>query len=229
MNWIDEGNKFYEEYEFEKSLECYKKALESDPSNLEALYNKVFIHIMQGDYQESLDTSDRLIKTDQTDPEAWKLKGFALFNLKKYKEAVDAFNEAIKLNPDDAYTWNNKGAAFCNLDCLKEAIESFDKAFSLDSRYVNALKNKEKVLSLIKQSGTTKISQDLSDEQNLLSETRGTRDFRSFFQLAGVSTDLGPGPEAMCPVDSCHYRAKLRIKGQRCPEHGVKLVIAASS
>lgn len=247
MNWVDEGNKFYKECELEKSIDCYQKALEIDPSNLKALYNKVYVHIILGEYQESLVTCDRLIELDRADPEAWKFKGFAHLNLKMYKEAVDSFNETINLNPDDAFAWNNKGAALCYLELLKEekdsdskrlepynthllteAIESFERAFSLDPSYVNALKNKEKALSITKQEESTKGSQDISNYKILRLKPVRTQEFRSYFRLAGFSTDLGPGPVIICPVDSCNYRKKLRIKGEKCPEHGVLLIIEDS-
>jgi len=225
MNWVDEGNKLYSEGEFGKSLDCYQKTIESDPSNTDALYNKALIHIMQGEYKESLDTSSRLIEIDRTNPEAWKLKGFALFYMQNYKEAVEAYNEAINLNPNDAYAWNNKGSALCHLGFFEKAIKSFENAFSLNSRYLNALKNKEKVLYFIEQIGST---EKVSNNHELLSKKRSR-----LLKLRGDNinidlNELDSYPEMICPMDSCHYRAKFRTMGEICPEHGVKLIIADS-
>jgi tetratricopeptide (TPR) repeat protein len=218
MNWVEEGNKLFENKEYDESLDCYQKAIEIDSTITDAWYNKALVHIMFGEYEESLEACERFIEAEKDDPEAWKLKGFSLFYLNNYEESVNAFNEALNLSPEDAYAWSNKGSALCNLGLWDEAIESFEKAFSLDSRYLNALKNKEKTLIYKRAEESLGETQELTKEQ----KERGLR--TSYRPLPGISTDLSPGVEMVCPV--CGYKCGLRAKGQRCPNDREKMVRA---
>lgn len=225
MNWVEEGNKLFENKEYDESLDCYQKAIEIDPSNVDAWYNKALVHIMFGEYVESLEACEKFIEAEKDDPEAWKLKGFSLFYLNNYEEAVNAFNEALSLSSEDAYAWNNKGSALCNLGLWDEAIESFEKAFSLDSRYLNSLKNKEKVLIYKRAEKSLEENKELTKEQKEHLEKLKERGLRSSYgPLPGINTDLSPGEEMVCPV--CGYKCRLRAKGQRCQNDREKMVRA---
>ena len=42
--------------------------------------------------------------------------------------------------------------------------------------------------------------------------------------IAGDGDAISPGERVVCPVDPTHLKRRLRIKGERCPQHNVELV-----
>ncbi len=42
--------------------------------------------------------------------------------------------------------------------------------------------------------------------------------------IAGDGGAIRPGERVVCPVDPTHLKKRLRIKGERCPQHNVELV-----
>lgn len=51
-----------------------------------------------------------------------------------------------------------------------------------------------------------------------------TRLGMSFETIPGYGEPVRPGTRVVCPVDPTHYITRLRLKGQRCPQHNVELV-----
>jgi hypothetical protein len=46
--------------------------------------------------------------------------------------------------------------------------------------------------------------------------------------IIGDGGAIKPGERVVCPVDPTHLKKRLRIKGERCPQHNVELVDESS-
>lgn len=101
---IKQGNKAYENKEYEKAAAEYKKVTDKNPANKTANYN-----LGNALYKSS--KADDAVKafenaagaaTDKTDKsKAFYNKGVVLQNNNKLPECIDAYKNALKLNPQD--------------------------------------------------------------------------------------------------------------------------------
>lgn len=86
-DYIKSGDAYYAQFNDEKALEAYLRAVEIDPANYEALWKTA---------RALVDVADSLPAKDPTTPEKQK---------KMYLQAEEYAQKAVKVNPDD--TWGH--------------------------------------------------------------------------------------------------------------------------
>lgn len=118
------GSAYYNKEMWEKAEEMFSKAIEIDPEDSEARYNKGIALGQQGKNEEATQAFDKAIDLNIGCEQAWSNKGLALYNLGKKEEAIKAFESAPNLEE----AWNNKGIALRDLGKYDEAIQAFERA-----------------------------------------------------------------------------------------------------
>jgi tetratricopeptide (TPR) repeat protein len=118
------GSAYYNKEMWEKAEEMFSKAIEIDPEDSEARYNKGIALGQQGKNEEAIQAFDKAIDLNIGCEQAWSNKGLALYNLGKKEEAIKAFESAPNLEE----AWNNKGIALRDLGKYDEAIQAFERA-----------------------------------------------------------------------------------------------------
>jgi len=102
----NKGNDLFNISKFEESLVLYDKALDIDPSNVDALTRRGIALGVWGD----LDQSD---------------------DLTKYKEALEWINKALAIDPEFLDAMDSKRLALDRLGSYDEAIVWFDKVLTI--------------------------------------------------------------------------------------------------
>ena len=92
---------------YEEAIVYFDKALEIDPNDTMALYNKGTALLALGRSEEAIVCFDKAIQINPLDADSWHKKGMALWfevcevgDDKKGKEASRCFKEAIQLDPN---------------------------------------------------------------------------------------------------------------------------------
>lgn len=112
-----EGNESFQKKNYKTAYDRYNEALEHDPRNYEALYNRAtaYTQMRRSDTKDTTLTeeaeflnyeniaADTLLSKRQR-AEVFRNLGESLFNESKYEEALNAFRESLLLNPDDKET-----------------------------------------------------------------------------------------------------------------------------
>ncbi len=149
--WFKKGNKFFNEGEYEKAIECYKKVTQINPKDAEAWNNKGVAYDKLGDYKKAIKCYNKVIEIIEINPEielkyvcaeAWYNKGIVYHKLKDYKKAIECYNKTIKINPEHVDAWYNKGIAYNKLKNYRRALKCFDKVTKIRSIDVKAWLNK---------------------------------------------------------------------------------------
>ena len=117
--------------EYEKTLECYDKIIELDPTN--KLSWEVKSNYLSGHakYDEALELWDKAIELNSTEDWPWANKAYCLQDLKRFEEALECWDKAIELEPTNSWYWVGKAGCLKKLGRHDEAGKCFMKSRKL--------------------------------------------------------------------------------------------------
>lgn len=114
---IRQGNKLFNGQKYEEAEIWYRKAIEKDPKNKEAVYNLGTAQYQQKKFDDAIESFKKSAENYSTKSEgidAVKMKAASYHNLgnahlmkKDAEKAIDAYKKALKLNPTDMDTKYN--------------------------------------------------------------------------------------------------------------------------
>ncbi|MBV1766706.1 MAG: tetratricopeptide repeat protein, partial [Methanobacterium sp.] len=110
------------------------KALELDPHNVVAWYNKCQILEKLEKHLESVECYNRA-------PEL-----YSVYNQDELQSFIDFFDDFLNTDHEDASIWYNKSVIFQILENNQEALKCLNKALELKPDFEPAKKAKEKIL-----------------------------------------------------------------------------------
>jgi tetratricopeptide (TPR) repeat protein len=93
-DWFKEGNKNYNNGNYQKAIECYDQAIKLNPQLKEGLCNKGIALCRLGKYQDAIDAFDQAIDICPNYSKAWRSKGHVLEAMGREDEAKQAFQNA---------------------------------------------------------------------------------------------------------------------------------------
>src|SRR5574341_873832 len=112
---LKQADILYNQSKLKDAIKYYDKALDLDPKNVKALYNKGLSLDNLGTYKEAITYYDKVLAIDPNDIAALNNKGAALDDLGRYEEAITYYDKALAIDPNDVYALNNKIAALGKL------------------------------------------------------------------------------------------------------------------
>ena len=115
----------------EEALAEFNSAIELDPHNADALYNRGLLY--QGEKQHQLAIDDFTAANGLTPQRAEPLLGRAIsyLALDKVKEAAADLDEAAQADPQNAQIWTTRGLAYERLGDKTKAAGSYARAINL--------------------------------------------------------------------------------------------------
>lgn len=130
---LEEGKTYYNNEEYDKAIEIFKKAVELNPDDddswrwLGNSYNR------NGQVEEAIKYYLKAAKLNPDDSRNWFNLGISYSNNEQYKEAINSFLKVVELNPDDSYSWYGLGNSYIKNEQVEDAIKSLLKATELNS------------------------------------------------------------------------------------------------
>jgi tetratricopeptide (TPR) repeat protein len=115
---------------YEQAIEAYRRALASNPLDVDALRGIGNALFALGDYDQALDAFTRAIDCDPT-PATYAGLGDVFAKLKRYSEAVEAYEKAIELDPTVTLNYGDFMQALRALGIKKEAEQVLASARQL--------------------------------------------------------------------------------------------------
>ena len=93
---LEEGTKYLQAKEYDNSIDSYKKALDLEPYNIQALNNMGNALASKKDYEEALKYFNKTLSIDPKRVSALNNKAQILYELGKKEEALTNFDKAIE-------------------------------------------------------------------------------------------------------------------------------------
>ncbi|MBM7558147.1 tetratricopeptide repeat protein [Halanaerobacter jeridensis] len=161
--WKNLGTCYYHLGNHEQEIECFDKALELNPSNIEALVSKgVTLAKVFNEYKEGLALLNGALKKGEELayrwPHIWFWKARFLIELDNYEEALNTVNKGLEISPDYKALLNLKASILSELwrndnQFIDKAKGFFEYKLEVYEKDINALRE----LSLLyKKSGEKK-------------------------------------------------------------------------
>lgn len=128
----------------DKSIEYYKKVLQYDSSNIEALANLASHHFYSDQPEIALRYYRRLLQMGVTqNSELWNNMGLCCYYSSQYDLALTCFERAINLGTDETLPdiWYNIGQIAISLGESGLAYQCFKICVSLDNNHIEAYNN----------------------------------------------------------------------------------------
>ena len=142
----------------------YKKLLDGDSKNADALHLLGVISYQTGNHQAAVELISLAIKVKPNFSSYYSNLGIALKELKQFDAAVANYDNAIALNPNYAEAYSNRGNALKELKKLEDALASYEKAIFLKPDYADAYCNRGIVLKELNQLDDSLTSYDKAIE-----------------------------------------------------------------
>jgi tetratricopeptide (TPR) repeat protein len=140
------GTVYRGEGDFEKAIDCYRKAIQLNPNFAQAHYNLGIILFKTGDAGEAMSEFQEAIQLDPQDALAFYNFANALDQGGQPDDAIKQYEEAVRLKPDFINARVNLGIAFGRLGRLDEAATQFQEVVRLDPDNAEAHNNLGAVL-----------------------------------------------------------------------------------
>ena len=137
-DYIREGNACFNNKEYEKALEAYKRAAGINSSQAGAYFGCGNAHQRMGEYEKALEAYAKALELDPEYVYAYNGRGNAYQALGKYEKAVSDYDRALELDPEYVYAYNGRGNAYKALGEYEKAVSDYDRALELDPEHVNA-------------------------------------------------------------------------------------------
>ncbi|HCF87188.1 MAG TPA: hypothetical protein DEV72_18535 [Ktedonobacter sp.] len=148
--WLDMGQIYFNQWDFERALAAYEQAIRLDPNNAYAYHRKGHSLRRLNRLYEALSAYKQAIRLDPNNFEFYYGKGRVLEAMERYEEAVTAFDLAIRLDPNFSGQYNFKGVTLYHLKRYEEALAAFEQTIVLEPNYPNIYINKGIVLQDLK-------------------------------------------------------------------------------
>jgi tetratricopeptide (TPR) repeat protein len=118
----------YEAGDWRQAEEWYRRVLEADPHNGEALQRLGIMALQAKDPAAAAEWLQKAAEVGSRDALLYSHLGVARAKMKQFDQAIACFEQAVKLDPRSAETHYNWGNALSALGRPEEAIEKFRAA-----------------------------------------------------------------------------------------------------
>jgi len=128
---ITEGNKLYNDGEYDKALTKYNDAQIEAPTSPEIFFNMGNVFFRQGKYKEAIDSYQKSMEKGDINIEAKSMYniGNALFQQGQLRGALEYYKQALERNPDDVDAkYNIEYTERMIKEMLSKAQETMQKA-----------------------------------------------------------------------------------------------------
>src|SRR5262249_6773286 len=110
-SYVELGDKFAREGDFQRAIGAYKIALEFAPDVPQALFRRAVAYEARGNMREALADYTSVLSLLPESAAAWYNRGNVRLKESDFDGAVSDFDRALENNPGYAMAYNNRGIA----------------------------------------------------------------------------------------------------------------------
>jgi tetratricopeptide (TPR) repeat protein len=135
--WL-KNTAYFEVRDAQRTIEQYTKAIQNNPADANAFYQRGWIWLKLRDLKAALEDFNQAVRLNSQDANFYYSRGLAYYHRKNYDKAISDYTEAIRLNPDFADAYFSRGLARYDIGDKQGAIADTTQAIKLDPKNANA-------------------------------------------------------------------------------------------
>jgi len=116
---------YYELGEKVKALELFSKAIELNPEDAAAYYNRGNSYADLKQYEKAIADYSKAIELNPEDTAAYINRGNSYAVLKQYEKAIEDYDRAIEINPEFFQSYHNRGVSYFNSSKFYNGLKDF--------------------------------------------------------------------------------------------------------
>ena len=192
------------DWEWINSKHFFEKAIEVDPTNLNARHWLSLYYSAMGDFDLAMEQSD-IIAT--MDPEGnYQIgRGSLLYFARRNEEMKDLMLQTVASQPNVAWGYDWLGMAYCELEDFDNSIETYFKAFNLSD-------------------GTVEVGAGLGHALGLGGQYSLAKQMADYYKLAAKDHYLPPVQRSFIHIGIGEYDEAITLLNQAYDEHSWFLV-----
>ncbi len=121
--------------DYDKAIGEFTAALQSDPSNVQAVLYRADAHRLKGDYVQALADYGSALRQDPSNAQAMLQRGQVNWMTGQIEEAIDDFTMALQIDPKNPVAYHYRGKALIAAGDHDGAIVNLSEALRLDPYY----------------------------------------------------------------------------------------------
>lgn len=129
---LEKGDKHYNDGRYREAIECYDRALENNPNDVETLRRKATTFLALDDDDAALKFYEQIIAVKPHESWAWVEKGDLFVWQERYVEAIACYDKGVHFDPKNKEIWQKEGSVFRELERFDEALRAYDQAVQID-------------------------------------------------------------------------------------------------
>ena len=129
---FNSGVAFYNQKDFSKAIQAYRKVIELDPTYVEAYNNLGILYQMMGDMDRALGAYQKSTEVNPKYEKGYNNLGILLLLSGRFEEASEAFQKALAVNSNNIESHIHLGVLLKKKGQWQESIESYQRALAID-------------------------------------------------------------------------------------------------
>jgi len=128
--------------EYDRAILEYNKAIENDPGNALAYFNRGVTYYDKDEYDRAILDYTKAIEIDLRFPEAYYNRGIIYANKGEYDQAIQDYTKAIEINPKYTSAYINRGGIYEDKGEYDHAIQDYTKIIEINPKITGAYYNR---------------------------------------------------------------------------------------
>ncbi len=145
----------------DQAEQIYKRILETDAQQWEALYYLGTLQLQRGDLDRSIENFLKVVQFQPEMPDVHNNLGVAYHAAGKWQEAGQSFEQAIRIHPHYERAYFNLGSLLESRGLLEEAAQCYKKSYELNKEN---LETYEKLADVLKLTGEQQQAESIYRE-----------------------------------------------------------------
>lgn len=139
---IEEGQRRFDNKEYEEALEIFKKAHRKIPNDIQILYMETYCYFKTGNFDEAINGFNKLIELQPENATFYSERGLVFMYQKLKEKSLADFDHAASLEPSNAYRYSSRAFIKDYFGDQQGAIKDYEKAIELDPNDAVSYNNK---------------------------------------------------------------------------------------
>jgi tetratricopeptide (TPR) repeat protein len=129
--WKKIGNIELDSANYDKAIEYYQKAIETDSNYFDAYYNMGLAYLTLSDYEKAMAYYNKALTLNDTIANIYFALGFIYANKQDNEKAIAYYNQGLTINDTIANIYFTLGSIYAETQDYDKAIKTFKKGINL--------------------------------------------------------------------------------------------------